>query len=133
MAVVAEGAIVVPDQDVIIKFVVIEARAAGVHARPRDRRRLEEIMAFSLSNVRLNGCLFGPPSDRDYRTVFRTRSVPDRVNLRPYCTAVENQGTIGSCTAIAAVGGLEYHYTRRDGRSPGAGGVRLSHRGHVRG
>jgi len=75
-------------------------------------------MAFSVANVRLNGCLFGPPSERDYRTAFQDRSVPDRVDLRPYCTAVEDQGQIGSCTANATVGALEYHYKRRDGHAP---------------
>jgi len=75
-------------------------------------------MAFAVTNVRLNGCLFGPPNERDYRTVFQDRSVPDRVDLRQYCTAVENQGQIGSCTANAAVGALEYHHKRRDGHSP---------------
>jgi C1A family cysteine protease len=40
------------------------------------------------------------------------------VDLRPYCTPVEDQGRIGSCTANAAVGALEYHGIRRDGRSP---------------
>lgn len=75
-------------------------------------------MAFSVTTVRLNGCLFGPPSERDYRTVFRDRTVPDRVDLRDLCTAVEDQGQIGSCTANATVGALEYHYKRRDGYSP---------------
>jgi hypothetical protein len=75
-------------------------------------------MAFSLTDVRLNGCLFGASSERDFRTVFHDRTVPDRMDLRQYCTAVENQGQIGSCTANAAVGALEYHYKRRDGQSP---------------
>ncbi len=75
-------------------------------------------MTFSVTNVRLDGCLFGPPSQRDFRTVFRDRTVPDRVDLRPFCTAVENQGMIGSCTANAAVGALEYHYKRQTGSSP---------------
>lgn len=75
-------------------------------------------MVFSATTVRLDGCLFGPPSERDYRTVFRDQRVPDRVDLRPYCTKVEDQGQIGSCTANAAVGALEFHYKRRDGVSP---------------
>jgi hypothetical protein len=72
----------------------------------------------TVSNVRLNGCLFGPPSARDFRTSFKDRSVPDFVDLRPSCTTVEDQGQIGSCTANATVGALEYHYKRRDGASP---------------
>lgn len=75
-------------------------------------------MAISVADMRLNGCLFGPPSERDFRTVFHDRTLPERVDLRPYCTAVENQGAIGSCTANAAVGALEFHYKRRDGHSP---------------
>jgi hypothetical protein len=75
-------------------------------------------MVFAVTKVRLNGCLFGPPSERDYRTVFQDRTVPDGVDLRRYCTRVEDQGQIGSCTANAAVGALEYHYKRRDGQSP---------------
>ncbi|MGE5359543.1 MAG: C1 family peptidase [Bacteroidales bacterium] len=76
-------------------------------------------MPFTLSNVRLNGCLLGAPSKKDYRTVFdNAGAVPDRVDLRQYCTAVEDQGQIGSCTANAAVGALEYHLKRRDGDAP---------------
>ncbi len=75
-------------------------------------------MVFSATTVRLDGCLFGPPSERDYRTVFRDQRVPERVDLRQYCTPVENQGQIASCTANAAVGALEFHYKRRDGASP---------------
>jgi hypothetical protein len=76
------------------------------------------MMTFTLSNLRINGCLFGPPSARDFRTAFKDVSLPEVVDLRPYCTAIENQGQIGSCTANAAVGALEYHCKRRDGQSP---------------
>jgi papain like protease len=69
-------------------------------------------------NVRLNGCIYGPASERDFRTVFRNDSVPEKVDLRDCCTAVEDQGHIGSCTANAAVGAIEYHYKKRDGRAP---------------
>jgi hypothetical protein len=75
-------------------------------------------MAFSIKNVNLKGCLFGPPSPKDYRTVFGDTQVPDKVDLRQYCTTVENQGQIGSCTANATVGAIEYLYKKRDGQSP---------------
>jgi hypothetical protein len=75
-------------------------------------------MAFAVTRMRLDGCLFAPPSERDYRVAFRDHGVPERVDLRQYCTRVEDQGQIGSCTANAAVGALEYHYKRRDGHSP---------------
>jgi hypothetical protein len=75
-------------------------------------------MPTTLPNRRLDGCLFAPPSPKDYRTIFDDDvRVPERVDLREHCTAVEDQGQIGSCTANAAVGALEYHYKRRDGRA----------------
>ncbi len=38
--------------------------------------------------------------------------------MRQYCTAVEDQGQLGSCTANATVGALEFLYKKRDGQSP---------------
>ncbi|MCB1812448.1 MAG: hypothetical protein KDK04_12130 [Candidatus Competibacteraceae bacterium] len=75
-------------------------------------------MSFSINDVRLGGWLIEPASPQSFQTVFQDRPVPQQVDLRAYCSAVENQGQIGSCTANAAVGALEYHYLRRDGRSP---------------
>jgi hypothetical protein len=74
-------------------------------------------MAISTKNLNLKGCLFGPPSPKDYRTVFGDTPVPDKVDLREHCTKVEDQGQIGSCTANATVGALEYLYKKRDGQS----------------
>src|SRR5947207_13409935 len=34
--------------------------------------------------------------------------LPQQVDLRPECTPVENQGELGSCTANALAGNLEY-------------------------
>jgi hypothetical protein len=79
---------------------------------------LEETMAFSFEKLNLKGCLFGPPSPKDYRTVFGDSVVPEKVDLREYCTRVEDQGQLGSCTANATVGALEYLYKKRDGQSP---------------
>jgi hypothetical protein len=74
-------------------------------------------MPFSLKNIRLDGCKLGAPSPKDYRTVFKDLRIPDRVDLRPFCTPVENQGQLGSCTANASVGALECLYKKRDGRA----------------
>lgn len=40
--------------------------------------------------------------------------IPDDVDLRPWCSPIRDQGAIGSCTAQAAVGIVEY-YVRRAG------------------
>ncbi|HMK60239.1 MAG TPA: C1 family peptidase [Dissulfurispiraceae bacterium] len=51
------------------------------------------------------------PDRRDYflRAVMRIPAkLPSSVDLRSLCSAVEDQGQLGSCTANALVGGLEY-------------------------
>src|SRR5689334_5686288 len=75
-------------------------------------------MAFSIKDVRLQGCVFGAPSPKDFQTVFSDRRLPDKVDLRPNCTPVENQGRLSSCTANASVGALECLFKMRDGDSP---------------
>ncbi|MCE5344966.1 MAG: hypothetical protein LLG13_01595 [Bacteroidales bacterium] len=42
----------------------------------------------------------------------RNLKVPSSVDLRQWCTPVENQGSIGSCTAHAGVGIVEYYEKR---------------------
>src|SRR6185436_7456164 len=43
------------------------------------------------------------------------RKLPASTDLRPLCSAVENQGALGSCTANALVGNLEF-LERKAGR-----------------
>jgi C1A family cysteine protease len=42
--------------------------------------------------------------------------MPAVVDLRPWCTPVENQGRLGSCTAHAAAGIIEYYEKRAFGK-----------------
>jgi C1A family cysteine protease len=44
-----------------------------------------------------------------------TTALPTSVDLRPYCSPIENQGNLGSCTAQAGVGMLEYFERRAFG------------------
>jgi C1A family cysteine protease len=55
------------------------------------------------------------PDSRDY--LYRTTKsrIPLRVDLRGWCTTVEDQGNLGSCTGQAIAGAIEYlnkRYTR---------------------
>ena len=43
-------------------------------------------------------------------------SLPASIDLRQYCSPIENQGSLGSCTANAAVGLVEYFERRAHGR-----------------
>ena len=43
------------------------------------------------------------------RGLDRTRSLPPSVDLREWCSPIEDQGMLGSCTAHAGVGIIEYY------------------------
>jgi hypothetical protein len=45
-----------------------------------------------------------------------TNRLPSSVDLRPWCSPVENQGSLGSCTAQAAAGLVEYFQFRAYGK-----------------
>jgi hypothetical protein len=57
---------------------------------------------------RLDGCLHVAPSPRDFRAEPNVTTLPRRVDLRSGCSAVEDQGQLGSCTANATVGAVEF-------------------------
>lgn len=44
------------------------------------------------------------------------KALPPKVDLRQWCSPIENQGALGSCTAHAAVGIVEYYEKRVHGK-----------------
>lgn len=52
---------------------------------------------------------------RDYKYQITTRISPDIVDLRPYCSPIENQGNLGSCTGQAVAGAIEL-LNKRNGK-----------------
>ena len=44
------------------------------------------------------------------------KKLPQKVDLRKWCSPIENQGGIGSCTAHAGVGLMEYYERRTTGK-----------------
>ena len=46
----------------------------------------------------------------------KPKAMPATADLRAWCSPVENQGGIGSCTAHAAVGVVEYFQRRSKGK-----------------
>jgi len=61
-----------------------------------------------MHKIKLNGCIPSPRDDRDYRLVCAaSASPPRRADLRSLCSAVEDQSSLNSCTANAAVGAME--------------------------
>lgn len=47
------------------------------------------------------------PDSRDYKYTLTAKAQPNIVDLRPYCTSVEDQGVLGSCTGNATAGAIE--------------------------
>jgi C1A family cysteine protease len=50
------------------------------------------------------------------RAAIKADSLPAAVDLRPWCPPVEDQGMLGSCTAHAGVGIIEYYERKAFGR-----------------
>jgi len=48
--------------------------------------------------------------------VMRAPALPASADLRPWCSPIEDQGNLGSCTANAAVGAVEYYERRAFGK-----------------
>lgn len=48
--------------------------------------------------------------------VLKTKGLPVSVDLREWCSPVEDQGALGSCTAHAGVGVIEYYERKSFGR-----------------
>lgn len=64
-------------------------------------------------NYRLGGYL-AATNDQPVPTLQQVAELklPPHIDLRSMCSPVENQGGVGSCTANAVVGALEYHQIR---------------------
>lgn len=52
------------------------------------------------------------PDSRDYKYQVTNRRQRDIVDLRPFCSLIENQGNLGSCTGQAVAGAIELLNTR---------------------
>jgi len=64
-----------------------------------------------MASKRSYGWIPDVPDHRDYpyTTYFKVpRKLPPYIDLRPQCSSVEDQGSLGSCTAQALVGAFEF-------------------------
>lgn len=76
---------------------------------------IENMINFSGRNIKY-GWIPDIPDQRDYpyiRLAISIPPLPPKVDLRSYCSLVENQGSLGSCTACALVGNLEFLKLRK--------------------
>ncbi len=63
-----------------------------------------------MNRIQYYGWLPDIPDQRDflYTGIRPALRLPKTVDLRPYCSTVEDQGALGSCTANALAGNLEF-------------------------
>ncbi|MBF0511534.1 MAG: C1 family peptidase [Candidatus Omnitrophica bacterium] len=63
-----------------------------------------------MRHKKIYGWIPDRPDHRDYlyRSILLKVKLPSEVNLRKGCSAVENQGRLGSCTANALAGHLQF-------------------------
>lgn len=67
-------------------------------------------MTLSYNDYRVGACIRTQDNAPAPALELRgTPDIPSRIDLRGHCSPVEDQGKIGSCTANAVVGALEYH------------------------
>ncbi len=83
------------------------------------KQKAEIITRADGSQVKIGGYLAGDKmvckAAPQFKSSMKASKLPQKVDLRPYMTAVENQGSIGSCTANAAAGAYEYLINRKQG------------------
>jgi len=72
---------------------------------------------LALLGGRTSGETGGPASRGASRRRKTGKASPSAVDLRPWCPAVEDQGGLGSCTAHAGAGAIEYYERRAFGRN----------------
>jgi len=71
---------------------------------------MSESLGFSPEIAEMSLKEFGSPTNPDEAPAFPW--MPIKMDLRPDCSPIENQGHLGSCTAQAAVGVVEYFEKR---------------------
>lgn len=105
----------------------VKAASKAAETLKKDGHPVPSVEGIEMTQRLSMGWLPDHPDFRDYdishedvKAIFKgTRfengtlsSIPSSVDLRPWCSPIENQGALGSCTANAGAGVLEYFERR---------------------
>lgn len=72
------------------------------------KRKRERASELKLATPKLFHWVKDKPDRRDFIYQLRSTTVASKVDLRPFCTLIEDQGNLGSCTGQAIAGAIEY-------------------------
>jgi C1A family cysteine protease len=76
----------------------------GLHRRPLLQQFRKVIPPFKMAKYHWTP---DKPDSRDHKYAITYKEQPNIVDLRPYCTPIENQGNLGSCTGQSIAGAIE--------------------------
>lgn len=85
-----------------IRTVIDENQDPGLHRIPIEFKPKK-----SLSSIPKYHWVRDIPDNRDYKYAVSNVRQSNIVDLRPYCSTVEDQGNLGSCTGNAIAGAIE--------------------------
>jgi C1A family cysteine protease len=86
------------------KIIIDIEQDPGLHRRPVVQK-IEKIKP-SVSIPKYHW-LPDKPDNRDYKYTLNSTSQPNIIDLRYYCSPIEDQGQLGSCTGNAVAGAIE--------------------------
>lgn len=88
-----------------------------VQERPvREKNSDEALKIIEANKLPLFHWTKDKPDPRDYIYRNTRTNIPARVDLRPWCTSVEDQDQLGSCTGQTVAGAIEY-LNKKSGRA----------------
>lgn len=76
----------------------------GLHRRPITQQFKTPTLPISIPTFHWTK---DKPDNRDYMYAVSNRQQRNVVDLRPFCSLIENQGNLGSCTGQAVAGAIE--------------------------
>lgn len=85
----------------------------GLHRRPIETKIVKAKSFFSIPKYHW---VRDKPDSRDYKYTLTRVSQPNIVDLRSYCSPIEDQGNLGSCTGQAIAGAIEL-LNKRSGKA----------------
>jgi len=86
-----------------VRTIVDENQDPGLHRKPIELK-IPKHPNFKIPKYHW---VRDKPDNRDYKYILTNTRQTNTVDLRPYCSTIEDQGNLGSCTGNAIAGAIE--------------------------